>query len=97
MLSRLWQWLAAALAGLLAVLGVLFEVTRRQKERAEAKARRQERRAESAEARTEQRRRADAASDQAKEEGDARVDQVRDEARSGSRRHFESDGLRDDD
>jgi flagellar biosynthesis/type III secretory pathway M-ring protein FliF/YscJ len=97
MMGRLWKWLSTALAGLLVVLGGLLEVTRRQKERAETKAKRQATRADTAEARIEQRRRADQASDQAKEEGDARVEQVRDEARSGSRRHFESDGLRDDD
>jgi len=96
-MSWIYKALAGVAAAAAAIFGALFALSNRQREKAEARAARQERRAESGEARLEQRRRADEASNKAKEEGDARVEKVRDEARSGDRRHFESDRLRDDD
>ena len=94
MLGKLWQFAAAALGGLVILLGGLLALTSRQKAKAQAQAKRQERRADSAQDSIKQREEANDASAKAKEVGDATVEEARDRARR-TRDHFGS-GMRDD-
>lgn len=89
MLSRLWQIVAGAAAGLTAILYGMLKWTQHQRAKAEAKAAAQTQRANTAEERIDQRTRADDASRTAKEEGDKHVEQALERARTGRRDHFE--------
>ena len=95
MLSTLKRWLMTGVAVLVALLYVLAQMFRIQRDsaRRDAEAARQE--AATAQARIAQRQAADQASSQAKTEGDKRVQEAVERARAGDRTHFER-GLRDD-
>ena len=89
MITKIQQWAMAILGGVIAVMYVLLQVSRRQRDNARNEAQKQAQRADSAEARAAQRRRADEASQQAKVKGEERVQETIGRARSGDRSHFE--------
>lgn len=88
------RWLMAGVAVLVALLYVLAQMFRTQRDSARRDAEAAKQEAAAANARIEQRRRADEASAKAKAEGDRRVEEAVQRARAGDRTHFER-GLRD--
>lgn len=94
MLSALKRWLMTGVAVLVALLYVLAQMFRIQRDSARRDAEAAKQEAATANQRIEQRRRADEASAKAKAEGDKRIEEAVQRARAGDRTHFER-GLRD--
>lgn len=96
MLERLKRWLMTGVAVLFALLYVVAQTFRRQRDSARQDAQDAKQEAVTAQERIKQRQEADCASSQAKNEGDKRIEEALERARAGDRSHFER-GLRDDD
>lgn len=94
MLSALKRWLTTGVVALVALLYVLAQMFRTQRDNARRDAEAAKQEAATAQARIAQRQAADQASSQAKTEGDRRVEEAVQRARAGDRSHFER-GLRD--